>query len=307
MFRVRLRKGSSVSLVHPSRFRRVALGGVAATSLLLLTGCSAEQETEIKRLAMPVAASKEAPLIFDLWMGAWLAAILTGLLVWGLIFFVAIRYRRRSETEIPVQTRYNLPIEIFYTIAPIIMVVVFFYFTVDTQNKVLNDDKNPDETITVVGQQWSWTFNYNLGYDEDKQSYEQVGSEQVVHEVGTTADRPTLWLVKDKKVKIYLASPDVVHSFWVPAFLFKLDVVPGRDNNFVVTPSREGTFEGRCAELCGVYHSRMLFNVKVVDQEAYDAHLEELAAQGNTGKATGGEDVDKTAGLEPAEDNGGGE
>ncbi len=296
-----------MSLVHPLRFRRVALGGVAATSLLLLSGCSAEQEGEIKRLAMPVAITKEASLIHDLWMGAWIAALLTGALVWGLIFFVAIRYRRRSETEIPVQTRYNLPIEIFYTIAPIIMVVVFFYFTVDTQNKVLNDDKNPDETITVVGQQWSWTFNYNLGYDEDKQSYEQVGSEQVVHEVGTTADRPTLWLVKDKKVKIYLASPDVIHSFWVPAFLFKLDVVPGRDNNFVVTPSREGTFEGRCAELCGVYHSRMLFNLKVVDQEAYDAHLEELAADGNTGRATGGEGVDTTAGLEPAEDNGGGE
>ena len=296
-----------MSLVHSSRFCRVALSGVAATSLLFLSGCSAEQEGEIKRLAMPLAATREAPLVQDLWMGAWTAALLTGLVVWGLIFFVAIRYRRRSETEIPVQTRYNLPIEIFYTIAPIIMVIVFFYFTVDTQNKQLKDEKNPDETITVVGQQWSWTFNYNLGYDEDKQSYEQVGSEQVVHEAGTTADRPTLWLVKDKKVKIHLASPDVIHSFWVPAFLFKLDVIPGRDNSFVVTPSREGTFEGRCAELCGVYHSRMLFNVKVVDQDAYDAHLEELAAQGNTGKAIGGENVDTTAGLEPAEDNGGGE
>jgi cytochrome c oxidase subunit 2 len=287
------------------RFRRAAIGGVVATSLVLLSGCSAEQEGEIKRLAMPVAATKEASLIHDLWMGAWLAAILTGLLVWGLIFFVAIRYHRRSETEIPVQTRYNLPIEIFYTIAPIIMVIVFFYFTVDTQNKVVEDDTNPDETITVVGQQWSWTFNYNLGYDKDKQSYEQVGSEEVVHEVGTTADQPTLWLVKDKTVKFYLTSPDVVHSFWVPAFAYKLDVVPGRDNHFVVTPTREGTFEGRCAELCGVYHSRMLFNVKVVDQEAYDAHLEELAAKGNTGKAIGGADVSKTAGLEPAEGNGG--
>jgi cytochrome c oxidase subunit 2 len=225
--------------------------------------------------------------------------------VWGLIFFVAIRYRRRSETEIPIQTRYNLPIEIFYTIAPIMMVIVFFYFTVDTQNKVLHDDKNPDEIITVVGQQWSWTFNYNLGYDEKKQSYEPVGSEEVVHEGGTTADRPVLWLVKDKSVKLYLASPDVIHSFWVPGFLFKMDVVPGRDNNFVVTPTREGTFEGRCAELCGVYHSRMLFDVKVVDQAAYDAHLEKLAQQGNTGRATGGKDVDTTAGLNPMEDNGG--
>ncbi len=300
-----LRKGSSVSLEHLMRFRRVALGGLVAVALLVLSGCSAEQEGEIRRLAMPKASSKEAVPIHDLWMGAWLAAILVGILVWGLIFYVAVRYYRRSETEIPVQTRYNLPIEIFYTIAPIMMVIVFFYFTVDTQNKVLHDDKDPDETITVVGQQWSWTFNYNLGYDKKAQKYEPVGSEEVVHEGGTTADRPTLWLVKDKSVKIYLTSPDVIHSFWVPAFLFKMDVVPGRDNNFVVTPTREGTFAGRCAELCGVYHSRMLFNVKVVDQAAYDAHLEQLAARGSTGPAIGGENADTTAGLEPAEDNGG--
>jgi len=281
-----------------------------ATALLLLSGCSAEQEGEIKRLAMPVASTKEATYIHDLWMGSWLAAMITGVVVWGLIFFVAIRYRRRSEQEIPIQTRYNLPIEIFYTIAPIMMVIVFFYFTLDTQNKVIYDDasaasKNPDETITVVGQQWSWTFNYNLGYDEEQESYEQVGSEEVVHEGGTTADRPTLWLVKDKTVKIHLASPDVIHSFWVPAFLFKMDVVPGGENHFALTPTRTGTFDGRCAELCGVYHSRMLFNVKVVEQSEYDEHLADLAEQGNNGKAIGGINAETTAGLDPADDTGG--
>jgi cytochrome c oxidase subunit 2 len=294
-----------VSLVHSLRFRRVVLGGLMATAFLLLSGCSAEREGEIKRLAMPVASTKEAPFIHDLWMWSWLAAMITGVVVWGLIFFVSVRYRRRSETEIPIQTRYNLPIEIFYTIAPIMMVIVFFYFTLDAQNKVIHEDNNPDETVTVVGQQWSWTFNYNLGYDKDARTYEQVGSDEVVHEGGTTADRPTLWLVKDKSVKIHLASPDVIHSFWVPAFLFKMDVVPGRDNSFVVTPTRSGTFDGRCAELCGVYHSRMLFNVKVVDQSEYDAHLEALAERGNTGKALGGADADTTVGLEPADDTGG--
>jgi len=294
-----------VSLEHPLRFRRVALGGLMVTALLVLSGCSAEQESEIRRLAMPVGVTKEAPYMQDLWNWSWLAAMITGVVVWGLIFFVAIRYRRRSETEIPIQTRYNLPIEIFYTIAPIMMVIVFFYFTLDTQNKVIREDDSPDETVTVVGQQWSWTFNYNLGYEEEQKSYEQVGSDEVVYEGGTTADRPTLWLVKDKSVKIHLTSPDVIHSFWVPGFLFKMDVVPGRANNFVVTPTRTGTFDGRCAELCGVYHSRMLFNVKVVEQAEYDAHLEALAEKGNIGKALGGTDADTTAGLESAEDNGG--
>lgn len=294
-----------MSLVHTLRFRRAALGGLMVATLLFLSGCSADTEGEIKRLAMPIASTKEATQIHDLWMWSWLAAMITGVVVWGLIIFVSIRYRRRSETEIPIQTRYNLPIEIFYTIAPIMMVIVYFYFTVDTQNKVVHDDTSPDETMTVVGQQWSWTFNYNLGYDDKSDTYQPVGGEEVVHEGGTTADRPTLWLVKDKSIKFYLTSPDVIHSFWVPGFLFKMDVVPGRHNNFVLTPTRAGTFDGRCAELCGVYHSRMLFDVKVVDQAAYDAHLEELAAQGNTGPALGASEVDKTPGLAPQDSTGG--
>jgi cytochrome c oxidase subunit 2 len=294
-----------VSLVHPLRFRRAAIGGLMATALFLLSGCSAETEGEIKRLAMPLGASKEAPYVQNLWDGAWIAAGITGVIVWGLIFFVSARYYRRSENEIPIQTRYNLPIEIFYTIAPIMVVIVFFYFTLDAQSKVLHQDKNPDETVTVVGQQWSWTFNYNLGFDRAKDEYVPSGGGDVVHEGGTTATRPTLWLVKDKSVEIHLASPDVIHSFWVPVFLFKMDVVPGRDNKFALTPTRTGTFEGRCAELCGVYHSRMLFNVKVVEQAEYDAHLAALAERGNTGPATGGRYSETTAGLEPTDESGG--
>jgi cytochrome c oxidase subunit 2 len=293
-----------VSLELPKRFRRVALGGLLAAAFVLLSGCAVDQDSQIKRLAMPIPSTKEAPHIYDLWLWSWLAAILTGIVVWGLIFYVAIRYRRRSEADIPVQTRYNLPIEIFYTIAPVMMVIVFFYFTVDTQNKVLHVADNPDQNVTVVGQQWSWTFNYNLKYDEGSKKYVDDGDGTVVHEGGTTDDRPTLWLVKDKSVTFYLDSPDVIHSFWVPGFLFKMDVVPGRNNHFTLTPDREGTFEGRCAELCGVYHSRMLFDVKVVDQEAYDAHLQKLADTGNTGPAIGGSEVASTPGLENNDNSG---
>jgi len=276
-----------------------------ASAVLFLSGCSPDEEGSIKRLAMPVASTKEAPLIHDLWMWSWLAAMVTGVVVWGLILYAAVRYHRRSETEIPVQTRYNLPIEIFYTIAPVMMVIVFFYFTVDTQNKVLHVDDHPDQNVTVVGQQWSWTFNYNLTYDKAKDSYESDGDGQVVHEGGTTADRPTLWLVKDKSVTFHLDSPDVIHSFWVPGFLFKMDVVPGRQNHFTLTPTREGTFDGRCAELCGVYHSRMLFNVKVVGQSEYDDHLQNLADQGNTGPALGASQTARTPGLESENSTGG--
>ncbi|RYE76087.1 MAG: cytochrome c oxidase subunit II, partial [Myxococcales bacterium] len=222
-------------------------------------------------------------------------------ITWGLIFYAIIRYRRRDPNEIPVQTRYNLPIEIFYTIAPVVMVIVFFFFTVKAQNASFHNYEKPDRVITVVGQQWSWTFNYNLDYDKKSREFGEaaVGGD-VVYDAGTTADRPTLYLVEGEKTQFNLYSPDVIHSFWVPSFLFKLDIVPGRINTFGVTPSREGTFEGRCAELCGVYHSRMLFDVKVVSKAEFDQHMAKLEDEGNTGPALGGADVNIQDGLEPA-------
>jgi cytochrome c oxidase subunit 2 len=273
---------------------RARVGTVALVSagLLLLGACSTDDQEQIKRLAMPEPATDRAPLIDELWRWSWLAAILVGILVWGLILYAVFKYRRRSDDEIPVQTRYNLPIEILYTIAPVVMVLVFFYFTVVTQNDVLaeaSETEDADHTVKVVGQKWSWTFNYMEEDAVDGQS---------VYTAGTPADLPTLVLPVDESVTVELSSPDVIHSFWVPAFLFKMDVVPGRDNSFSFTPTREGTYAGKCAELCGTYHSRMLFNVEVVDRAEYDEHLRGLEEQGNVGVALGGSDATTQAGRE---------
>ncbi|HET8559692.1 MAG TPA: cytochrome c oxidase subunit II [Marmoricola sp.] len=278
-----------MGLEIPKRARRVLFGGILAGAMLSLSGCSSERIDQIKRFALPIPSSKEAWHTYDLWRWAWVAALLTGLLVWGLMFYAWVAFRRRRADEIPVQTRYNLPIEIFYTIAPIVMVIVFFFFTVSTQEKVDHDIKNPDHTVWVVGQQWSWTFNYQ---------HESAIGGKTVWESGTTAHRPTLWLVKGQTVEFHLYSPDVIHSFWVPNFLFKKDVVPGRDNRFGITPTRYGTFEGRCAELCGVYHSRMLFNVKVVNEQQFDAHLRQLQKAGDTGLNLGNKYANTVAGLD---------
>lgn len=271
---------------------------LAALAVPLLSGCAVDENSQIKRLAMPVPATKEAPHTFDLWMWSWLAAIITGAIVWGLIFYASWRFRRRSDDEVPVQTRYNMPIEVFYTVAPIIMVITFFFFTVKTQDQVFHQFNSPDRTISVVGQQWSWTFNYNY----NSGTREPEGG-QTVHEVGTTANRPTLWLAKGEKTEIHLYSPDVIHSFWVPDFLFKLDVIPGRDNKFGITPTRLGTYDGRCAELCGLYHSKMLFNVKVVTKPQLEAHLAKLAKNPeNRGPALGNSLTVRQPGLESAAD-----
>ena len=280
--------------VHlPKRVGRVGLLGMAAASMLLLGACSAKDKTEIKRLAQPVGATDRADNIHSLWMGSWLAAIIIGVLVWGLIGYACVKFRRRRDDEIPVQTRYNLPIEILYTVAPVIVVLVLFYFTVITQNQVLaaaSESGKADHKITVVGQQWSWTFNY----DADK----ALDGKTTVYDVGTPADLPTLVLPVNQSVEVQLRSPDVIHSFWVPAFLFKMDVVPGRDNHFSFTPTRTGTFVGRCAELCGTYHSRMLFNLKIVSPGQYASHLRDLQRLGNTGQNLGGSEVNQQNGLQ---------
>jgi cytochrome c oxidase subunit 2 len=262
-------------------------------ALVLLAGCSAQTQDEWANLAMPDPATEQAVHIFELWRGAWIAAMATGIVVWGLIFWVVIRYRRKSDDEIPIQTRYNLPLEIFYTIAPIIMVVVFFFHTVEAQNVVL-DDTEQDLTVEVVGQQWSWTFNHYVDGNEG----------DVVWTSGTGSDIPTLVLPVDQTVQFNLHSPDVIHSFGIPGFLMTMDVIPGRINHYEVTPTVEGTFAGKCRELCGTYHSRMLFNVEVVSETEYQDYLQELEDRGNTSDEPllGGDYVNTPAGLDDGEE-----
>jgi cytochrome c oxidase subunit II len=250
--------------------RRVATGVLVAATLLFLSACDAADNDQIARLAMPEPITEQGTYTYDLWRWAWLAAIIVGIIVWGLIFWVVVRYRRRHDDEIPVQTRYNLPLEIFYTIAPIMMVIVFFYWTVNVQNKMVDLDPEPDTVIDVVGQQWSWTFNYT----------EQGEDGQTPYTAGTASQIPTLVLPVDQTIQFNLHSPDVIHDFGVPSFLMKMDVIPGRVNKFQATPTVIGDFAGKCFELCGTYHSRMLFNVKVVSQDDYDAYLADLADQG---------------------------
>jgi len=276
-----------------ARWRRPLVVVTGVVLMLALTGCSQETEDQWKRLGLPPPASDRSPYMEDLWIGSWIAAGIIGVFVWGLIGWVIVRYYRRSDDELPSQVRYNLPIEVLYTIAPVIAVAVLFFFTVEQQNKILEDVENPDHRVLVTAQQWSWTF-----------SYQEAADGESVYESGTAADLPELWLVEDQSVTFTLHSPDVIHDFWVPSFYFKQDVIPGRDEQFSMTPTAQGEFAGRCAELCGAQHSRMLFTVKVVDQAAYDEHIQELLDAGQIGEPRGGENSEQIAGLEQEEQAG---
>ncbi|MGO1383784.1 MAG: aa3-type cytochrome oxidase subunit II [Arachnia sp.] len=243
---------------------------VSATALIALTGCS----EEVARLGLPVAASEEAPNMGDLWIGAWIASMVIGGLVWGLIGWAVIRYRRREgDAPAPRQTKYHLPLELLYTLVPFLIIGVLFFYTVQAHDNLISQEGEPDTTIGVIGQKWSWTFNY---MEEDNPD---IGT--VAHDGGTPEVIPDLYLPVDKKVRFNLNSADVIHSFWIPSFYFKMDVIPGHPNSFDVTPNRLGDYVGKCAELCGTYHSQMIFNVRVVTEEEYNAKVLELAASGN--------------------------
>jgi cytochrome c oxidase subunit 2 len=257
---------------------RPGLLALSLFGLLFLTGCSTELVDQMKRLGFPAPASDRAMPILNLWIGTWIAAFAVGIAMWGVILWAANRYKTK-HAKMPRQNRYNLPMEIFYTIAPFIIIAVLFYYTVLAQNEVKARAPDPAVTIDVVGQKWSWTFNYKAADNP------AVGSD--VWEAGTINKTPDLYLPAGKLVEFRLTSPDVIHSFWVISFYEKLDVIPGRVNILQLRPTTEGVFAGKCAELCGTYHSAMLFNVHVVSESEYNAYLNSLEAKGQTGEAKG--------------------
>ena len=264
------------------RLRRVGIVAILGLVALLASGCTAN---EAFFFDLPEPATTEGPTIVNLWQGAWIAAWGVGIVTWGLMLWAAFAYRRRRKNDgVPEQTKYNIPLELLYTIVPLIMILGLFVFTARDQTEVLAMENDQSQTINVVGFRWSWGFNY---LDEG------------VYDVGTPNDLPTLWVPVNEKVKFELSSPDVIHSFWVIDWLFKMDVIPGKVNEFELTPSKEGTFIGRCAELCGTYHSQMIFNVKVVSRAEFDQHMEDLRTIGQTGVLDSNRISDE--GLRPSE------
>jgi len=232
--------------------------------------------------------------IAGLWTTSWIVLLIVGILTWGLTIWAVVVYRRRKgQTGLPVQLRYNMPIEIFYTIVPLILVIGFFAFTVRDQVALETRFDDPDVIVEVQAKQWAWDFNY---VNEDVYSAGVQAQPDLEGAPGAIIDSelPVLVLPVDQKVEFKLESRDVVHSFWVIDFLYKKDVIPGKTNYMSVIPERIGTYAGKCAELCGEYHSLMLFNTEVVSQADYDAYIASLRAAGNTGQLDNNYDRNQT-------------
>lgn len=262
---------------RPRTRRRVPVVIGAASAAMLLSGCG----EAVSRGFMPEPATEVGPDVISFWNSTWIAALAVGVLVWALILWAVFAYRRRSDDEVPTQFRYHVPFEILYTVVPIFMVAALFGQTVNLQNAMLDTEQEPDVVVNVAGKKWSWDFNY---VNEDVYVAGEQAQDLNLGEEGLPETLPTMVLPVDSRVEFVLTSRDVIHSFWVVNFLQKLDMVPGRVNILQVTTTEEGTFQGKCAELCGAYHSEMLFQVEVVSQEEYDAFIADLEAAGNTGQ-----------------------
>jgi cytochrome c oxidase subunit 2 len=243
---------------------------VLACLLTAVTGCKSNAFT---RMGMPVPITREGHTVLSLWQGSWIAGWAVGAVVWGLIVWSVIFYRKRSD-DLPAQVRYNLPIEMLYTIVPFVVIAVFFYFTARDENYVDKLSANPDVVVNVVGFQWSWQFNYPQ-YNVTMNGLPYPGP------------LPVLEIPTGETVRFNLTSADVIHSFWVPQFLFKRDVVPGHPNHFEITPTVTGTYLGHCTELCGVYHSKMLFTLKVVTPQQFQQFIaaQQAAQKKSSGSA----------------------
>jgi cytochrome c oxidase subunit II len=262
-----------------ARPRAVRLAGLlvgAVTLPALLAGCSAEDiGSAFGHFGWPgPGISEQAHSMYDLWIGSVVAALLVGFFVWGLIFWCVIRYRKRGD-ELPVQTRFNMPMEVLYTVTPVLIVLVLFYYTAIVQTDVDKMSRNPDQTVEVVAFKWNWQFNYRSGPTEE--------AETVASTLGTEDVIPLLVLPTGQKIRFEQTSRDVVHSFWVPELLFKRDVFPGSvRNSFEVTLDREGRYVGRCAELCGTYHAFMQFELVVVSPQRFDQFIAAKRAGADT-------------------------
>jgi cytochrome c oxidase subunit 2 len=249
-----------MSAHHRSRRSR-ALLVLSIPLALLLTGCA-----KVSGLGYEEGLSSVNDISLSLWQGAWIAAGVVGVITFILIIWPAIFHRAKaSKGEFPKQTQYNIPVEIAYTIIPFIIVAVLFYYTAVKEEKIVEKTTNYAHEITVEGFQWSWQFGYP-----------EAGPKAVV--TGTPAKPPTLVVPVGEKVRYTITSNDVVHGFWIPAFMIQMQNLPGVTNSLEFTANKVGTYPGRCNILCGRNHAQMLFTVKVVTASEYKTYLETLKA-----------------------------
>jgi cytochrome c oxidase subunit 2 len=203
----------------------------------------------------PQPVTTQASLMASNWVLFLCAGAVVALIIWGLLAFALLRWRRKrgAPTTLPAQLRTNIALEITWTLVPLVLVCILFVYTYRAEAGVEALVADPDVTVAVNAYRWGWSFGYRGGPTVQ----------------GSFTNAPQLVLPRNETTRIILTSSDVNHAFWVPAFLFKRDAIPGRVTAFDLRPEKDGTYVGHCAEFCGYAHALMGFSVKVVPPADY--------------------------------------
>jgi cytochrome c oxidase subunit 2 len=250
----------------PRRLRRAAV--LLAVALLAVSSFSiASAQT-----GMPDGITNEADKIHNLWIFTLAIALIVFFAVEGAILFAVIRFRKKSD-DLPAQTHGSTLVEVIWTTIPVVIVVSLFTYSFIVLRDIENEAKPEDLTIHVQGFQFQWAFTYNMNDLGTKTA--DRNAEGSIKVLGTATDEPVLRIPIDEPIEFQLSSQDVIHSFYIRDFLYKLDVIPGRDNRFVVTAHELGTYHAQCAELCGLNHALMRFTLEVMPRDAFDAWVAE--------------------------------
>jgi cytochrome c oxidase subunit 2 len=203
------------------------------------------------RLLPLAASSQSAPIDWLLTLEFQVIAFLFSLIVVFMLYSIVVFRRRKGDETDAAHIEGSSRLEVAWTIAPLLTVLVFAYLGGDNLARTLAPEPNPLR-VEVIGRQWSWSFVYP--------------------DLGVISDQ--LYLPEGKQALLLLRSEDVIHSFWVPEFRVKQDALPG-GQEFVrplrVTPTMIGEYKVRCAELCGTQHAYMESPVLVVSQADFDS------------------------------------
>ena len=246
---------------------------LAALSLTLVLGLGS---VSTALAVQPGGITDEAHAMHDLFLVMLYFSIALFVIIAGALVYAIIRFRRKDD-ELPKQVHGSNRIEILWTGIPIIIVIILFVLSLITLFEVQKEAKQDALTIEVTGFQYQWKFVYDL----NDLGLGEFDGEGTITIIGTPANEPELVLPVNEVVEFSLQSTDVIHSFYVRDFLYKLDLIPGRINKFSVTPRETGIFRAQCAELCGVNHSLMRFTVRIVERKEFDEWIKQTAKRLN--------------------------
>ncbi|WBU63217.1 cytochrome c oxidase subunit II [Paracoccus aerodenitrificans] len=276
-------------MVAPAMMRRVTAAGMGAAAALSSGVALAQSAADQALGELPVIGKPDprgigfqpasTPQANDQqWLDHFVLIIIAVVVVFvcGLLLWCIIRYNRKANPT-PARFSHNTPVEIAWTLVPILILIAIGVFSLPILFRQLAIPENPSVVIKAIGHQWYWSYEYpneEIAFDAlllPKEDLEAYGYSEDEYLLAT--DNPVVVPV-GQEVLMQFTATDVIHAWTIPAFAVKQDAVPGRIAQLAFTAEQEGVYFGQCSELCGINHAYMPIVVKAVSPETYAAWLE---------------------------------